>query len=553
MTMTTKDPLPPPIWTTGTTEVFKTGTWRAALPEHRRTPSPCGNACPVHGNIAVWIQHAKAQRYRDAWLSLMDNNPFPAVSGRICHHPCEAACNRGEFDEAINISRLERFVGDMAIQQGWTYPKNQESRKERVAIVGSGPSGLSAAFQLRRRGYGVTIFESQALLGGLMRHGIPEYRLPKAVLDSEVQRILDLGVDVRTGRKIDSAEEFQNLIDEFDAVYLAMGASRPKRLPTLDYAQSWVIDGAEYLARTNSGAVPRSGQRLIVIGGGSAALDVARTARRHGNQVQLLALEPEAVMPAQRDEVVDAKEEGIVLLDGAMLQSVSLGSDGLVLSCIKVAFSRGAAAGQFKIDPIAGSEFSVAADAVVSSIGQDPDLDALSGLVESNGSVIRVDGEQKTTHAKLFAGGDVASMARFVTQAIGFGKQAAGAIERALHPKTGDAGAKLAGEVGIEAINTYYYGHEPRSQENHVPATERVQNFHETALGLELGTALAETDRCFSCGNCIFCDNCFYYCPDMAVEKVEGGYRIKTDYCKGCGLCAKECPTGSILMREEQR
>lgn len=552
MKIETTPTLPPPIWTTGTTDAIKTGTWRAALPEHRDAPSPCKNACPVNGSIAVWIQHAKEGRYREAWLSLMDNNPFPSVAGRICHHPCETACNRNKFDEPVNICRLERVVGDMAIEAGWEFPKPGSSRNERVAVVGGGPSGLSAAFQLRRRGFAVTLFESQPALGGLMRYGIPEYRLPKHVLDAEINRILAMGVEVRCDAKIDSAEDYKRLSKEFDFVYLATGAGVPKRLPTLDYAQAWAMDGAEYLARTNSGEVPYRGKRVVVIGGGSAAMDAARSARRHDNTITILSLEPENMMPAQREEVVEAKEEAITLCDGAMLKSVTAEADGLTLNCIKVGFTPGSVAGQFKIEPLAGSEFALKADTVISSIGQDPDLKPLADLVACDGALVRVDAKQRTSDGKILAGGDVSSMARYVTQAIGFGKRAAAAIEAGLVSTPAEPDGSEP-EVGIETINTHYYAHEDRRQERHVAPAERVRNFDETTLGLEMQEALEETDRCFSCGNCIFCDNCFYYCPDMAVKKVEGGYEIRTDYCKGCGLCAKECPTGSIAMREEMR
>ncbi len=621
------DPIPP-IWTTGTTEVFKTGTWRAALPQHIRAPSPCRAACPVNGDIAEWIGRARARDFRGAWEILTRHNPFPAIAGRICHHPCEAACNRGGFDEPVAICKLERFVGDVAIEQGWAFEPPVVERAERVAVVGGGPSGLSAAFQLRRRGYRVTLFEAQPELGGLMRYGIPSYRLARSVLDAEIARIVALGVDVRCGEPLASHEEFERLRGEFDAVYLATGAQRTKRLPQLDYAQPWVIDGAEYLARSNAGAPPKLGQRIVVIGGGSAALDAARSARRAGHDVTILALESRAQLPAQGEEVVEAIEEGIALVDGAMLvgaahvhektisadapvsppfekggpggicplggaeevppaplyeggvqgatpyergvkarnadgaflaarqtrpESVAADEEAgaIALRCIRVRFAPGVQRGQFAIEPIAGSEFTLIADAIATSIGQDPELAPLRSL-EAQGALLKVDARQATSAERVYAGGDLTSMARFVTEAVGMGKRAALEIDRVLRAAPAEPPV-VAAAVPLAAINTYYYPQQPRAAEARMDAAQRLACSGEVQLGLDIEQALAETQRCFSCGTCIFCDNCVDLCPDLAVERNGAGYTVLADYCKGCGLCVRECPTGSMKMVEEVR
>lgn len=542
----------PTTWTTGTTEVFKTGTWRAALPQHIRAPSPCHAACPVEGDIAEWIGRARARDLRGAWEVLTRHNPFPAIAGRICHHPCEAACNRGGFDEPLAICRLERFVGDVAIGQGWAFEPPAVERAERIAVVGGGPSGLSAAFQLRRRGYRVTLFEARPALGGLMRYGIPSYRLARPVLDAEIERIVALGVDVRSSEPLATHEEFVRLRGDFDAVYLATGAQRTKRLPQLDYTQPWAIDGAEYLARSNAGAPPALGKRVVVIGGGSAALDAARSARRAGHEVTILALESRAQMPAQREEIVEALEEGIALVDGAMLGAVRANAEGLRLECQRVRFLPGATRGQFAVAPIAGSEFALAADAIVTSIGQDPELAALRPLLEVDGALLKVDARQATSAQRVYAGGDLTSMVRFVTEAVGMGKRAALEIDRALRAA---AAGVAAGEplVPLAAINTYYYAKQPRAAEARLDAAQRLARAAEVQLGLEMEQALAEAQRCFSCGTCIFCDNCVDYCPDLAVKRNGAGYTVLADYCKGCGLCVRECPTGSMKMVEEAR
>ncbi len=541
----------PTTWTTGTTEVFKTGTWRAALPRHIRAPSPCHAACPVGGDIAEWIGRARARDLRGAWEILTRHNPFPAIAGRICHHPCEAACNRGGFDEALAICKLERFVGDAAIEQGWAFEPPAVELEERIAVVGGGPSGLSAAFHLRRRGYRVTLIEARGALGGLMRYGIPSYRLARSVLDAEIERIVALGVDVRCGEPLATHEDLERLRGGFDAVYIATGAQRTKRLPQLDYAQPWVVDGADYLARGNAGAPPALGKRVVVIGGGSAAVDAARSARRAGHEVTILALESRAQLPAQREEVVEAIEEGIALVDGAMLRAVRHGDAGLQLDCIRVRFVLGAHRSQFTVEPIAGSEFSFAADAIITSIGQDPDLTPLAGL-DAHGALLKVDARGATSAERVYAGGDLASMARFVTEAIGMGKRAAIEIDRELRalPRQAQDAEPV---VALAAINTWYYPKQPRAPASRLDAEERLARGAEVQLGLDIEQALAETQRCFSCGTCIFCDNCVDCCPDLAVKRNGAGYTVLGDYCKGCGLCARECPTGSMKMVEEAR
>ena len=499
----------PPIWTTGSTEAVKTGTWRAALPHYIDAPSPCHQACPVNGDIAEWIGLARQRDFRAAWDVLTRHNPFPAVAGRVCHHPCETACNRSGFDSPLAICKLERTVGDLALEHGWAYTAPEVEQARHVAIVGGGPSGLSAAFQLRRRGFKVTIYEAQAELGGLMRYGIPAYRLAREVLDGEIAAIVALGVEVRCGHALATREDFDALCRTHDAVYVATGARRPKRLPQLPAGAAWWMDGAEYLARANVGAPPALGRRLVVIGGGSAALDAARSARRAGHEVTILALESTLQMPAQREEVAEALEEGVTLVAGAMLEAATPRADGgVALDCVRVRFEPGAERGKF-------------------------------------------------TLARVWAGGDVSSMARFVTEAIGMGKRAAIAIAKALQPDAETPAVAEHAVVGLGNIATYYYAKQPRATESHRPVGERLASGAEVQLGLEIEAALAETERCFSCGLCISCDNCLHYCPDLAIQRVDaadgGGYIVLADYCKGCGICVKECPTGSMTMLEETK
>lgn len=546
-----------PTWTTGSTEVFKTGTWRAALARHVQAPSPCHQACPVNGDIAEWIGLARAGDWRGAWQVLTRHNPFPAIAGRICHHPCETACNRGAWDEAVSICKLERAVGDHAIAAGWTFTPPAAERTGRIAVVGGGPAGLSAAFQLRRRGWQVSLYESSATLGGLMRHGIPAYRLARDVLDAEIARIVALGIDLRLGAPVDSPQALHSLRVTHDAVFIATGAARPKRLPQLVPDGVRVLDGAAYLAACSAGSAPALGARVVVIGGGSAAIDAARSARRAGHAVTLLALESRAQMPAQREELEEALEEGLAVADGAMLHSASAGDDGLRLDCVRVRFERGSTAANWRVEPIAGTEFTIDADAVLVSIGADADLGPFDGELAADGALLATGRHGATAADDVWAGGDVASSARFVTEAVGMGKRAALAIDRRLRADAGEpVGPPPADEgppVPLASIATWYYEHAARETAPTRPPDERLRDGAEVQLGLNDVQARAEAARCFSCGTCTSCDNCVTVCPDLAVAHGPGGYTVLLDYCKGCGLCVRECPTGSMVLEEDAR
>jgi NADPH-dependent glutamate synthase beta subunit-like oxidoreductase/Pyruvate/2-oxoacid:ferredoxin oxidoreductase delta subunit len=401
----------------------------------------------------------------------------------------------------------------------------------------------------------VTLFEARSELGGLMRHGIPPYRLARGVLDAEIARIVALGVEVRCGEPLASGGDFARLRATFDAIFIAVGAARVKRLPVLDGGLPGVMDGAAYLEASNAGQPPSLGRHVVVIGGGSAAIDAARSARRAGHDVTIVALERREQMPAQPEEIEEALEEGVALIDGAMVAAATATAPGLRLDCRRVRFEPGAAGRPFSVVPLADSGFTFAADAVLTSIGQDPDLTPFDGALPARGGLLAVDGRLATGSPGVWAGGDVASMARFVTEAVGMGKQAALDIHRQL---TGEAEV-TAGTTATEAvvplatIATWYYPKAPRAAAHVRLPSERHRAALEVQLGLEIEQALAEAERCFSCGTCIHCDNCVVYCPDLAVKRVDGGYAVLADYCKGCGLCVRECPTGSMKMVEERR
>lgn len=540
-----------PLWTHLNSENRLTGTWRSALPNYQDQPSPCLGACPVNGRIADWIKQIKDGNIYEAWVTLSDNNPFPAIAGRICHHPCETACNRRDLDETVGICSLERFAGDTALAEGWAFAAPATERAQSVGIIGGGPAGLSAAYQLRRHGFKVSLYETKDQLGGLMRYGIPSYRLARDILDGEIDRITAMGIDLHLGTEVIDRAALDALNKAHDAVFLATGASLPKRLPVLDYTQDCVIDSADFLAAPATEQKARIGPHVVVIGGGSAALDVARSARRLGSKVTVLSLEPQDRLPAQKTEVEEATEEGVTFLCGAMMQSVDATGHGATLGCMKVNFIPSKTGAAFSAEPVEGSAFDLAADTIIPAIGQDADLTRWQGLNDESSPVISTGTGWQTKTPGIFAGGDVASMNRFVTQAVGMGKEAAQTIAASLASDIAPPPPSALAEVGFDRINIAYQNDHARVPQDVTALDKRLESFDEVQKPLTAQDASTEAARCFSCGICISCDNCYFYCPDMAITKLDEGYDVKADYCKGCGLCVAECPTGSIHMQED--
>ena len=523
----------------------RTGSWRTARPVYLDRLPPCNHACPAGENIQGWLFHAESGDYEAAWRVLTDDNPMPAVMGRVCYHPCEGACNRGQLDQAVGINAVERFLGDEAIKRGWRFEPAPAASGKRVLVVGAGPSGLSAAYHLARQGHQVSIHEAGPFAGGMMRFGIPKYRLPRAVLDAEVQRILDLGVELRLNRKVSNILETMDS-GKFDAAFLAVGAHIAKRtfIPAGDSAR--ILDAVAVLRSMEGEEQPMLGRRVVVYGGGNTAIDVARTAKRLGaTEAIIVYRRTRDKMPAHDFEVEEALQEGVMV---KWLSTIKQASNGGTLTIEKMALDQ---SGQ----PVATGEFeTLEADSLVLALGQDVDLSLLEGVpgLLIDKGMVKVDTQMMTGYAGIFAGGDMVPSERTVTVAVGHGKKAARHINAWLRGETYQAAPKHE-LASFDKLNPWYYADAPKMVRPMLDLIRRQSTFDEVQGGLDESNALFEARRCLSCGNCFECDNCYGVCPDNAVIKLGPGqrFRFNLDYCKGCGICVAECPCGAITLIPE--
>ena len=533
----------------GSSRANKTGSWRTERPAYVNRMPPCNDACPAGENIQAWLYDAEGggAAYEHAWRQIMVDNPFPAVMGRVCYHPCETACNRAQLDDAVGINSVERFLGDEAIRQGWRVTIDAPPSGRSVLVVGAGPSGLAAAYHLARLGHAVTVKESSPLAGGMMRYGIPKYRLDRDVLDAEIQRIADLGVTFELGAAV---TELDALRGDYDAVFLAVGAQIGRRafLPAGSAAK--VVDAVSMMHDLEEGGRPMLGRRVAVYGGGNTALDAARTARRLGAAEAIVVYRrTKDRMPAHESELEEATAEGIVVKWLTTIKQVEAGS--LVVERMEL--------DEHGFPQPTGELEELAADSLVLALGQDTDLTFLDGVpdLELRDGVVVVDDQMRTGCAGVFAGGDMVPLERSVTAAIGHGKRAARAVDAWLSGAAPEPTTPRPAVATFDTLNPWYYADAPRSHRPLLDRARRESTFDEVVQGLHETTALFEARRCLSCGNCFDCDNCYGVCPDNAVLKTGDGaaahpYLIDLDYCKGCGICAHECPSGAIQMFPEQ-
>ncbi|MDO8931518.1 MAG: NAD(P)-binding protein, partial [Rhodocyclaceae bacterium] len=450
-----------------------TGSWRTYRPVYVDRLPPCNHACPAGENIQGWLFHAESGNYEKAWRALTENNPLPAIMGRVCYHPCESACNRQHVDESVGINSVERFLGDEAIRRGWKFAAPAPSTGKRVLVVGAGPAGLSAAYQLARLGHQVSIFEAGPAAGGMMRFGIPKYRLPRDVLDAEIARILDLGVELYPDTKVDDLERVM-ADGGFHACFLGVGAHIAKRayIPAGDANK--VLDAVAVLRGMEGEEAPLLGRRVVVYGGGNTAIDVARTAKRLGAEEAIIVYRrTREKMPAHDFEVEEALQEGVMMK---------------WLSTIKEAGEGGLTVEKMALDengfPQPTGEYeTIEADSLVLALGQDADLTLLEkvpGLAIDKG-IVRVDAAMMTGCPGVFAGGDMAGSERTVTVAVGHGKKAARAIDAWLR---GEAYAPLPKSelATIDRLNTWYYSDAPKTVRPVLDIIRR-QSTYEEVLG----------------------------------------------------------------------
>ncbi|MCX6640645.1 MAG: NAD(P)-binding protein [bacterium] len=544
----------------GRMTINKTASWRNAEPYYEEKAPPCNLNCPAGTDCVKFIHLVAEGKYEEGWKWILNTNPFPATCGRVCPHPCERDCNRGNLGGRLNVHMVERFLADVNFDK-IPPPEFLEAKKSQsVGVIGSGPAGLSCAYQLARRGYKVTVYEALPSSGGMMRIGIPDYRLPKDVLDREIGYILSFGVDLKLNCKVGQNVSFEELQKRHEAIFIGTGYHLSRQLGAEGQDLEEVIPGIEVLRKIALKEDVELGDRIIVVGGGNTAMDVARSVMRLGSKPRVVYRRSREEMPAIAEEIDDLIAEGIPIDFLTLPVKVHLSNNGSALKVefIRMELGEPDASGRRKPIPIAGSNFVIDADMVITAIGEQPDLRYLPSDVKSESWGILVDGYGRTNLPNVFSGGDTATGEGTVTHAVGHGRQAAIAIDSFLKnqppPECETISRSLEGRnshvVAWEEINTNYFTLVERLEPRGMPLPERVKNFEEIYSGLTEQQALEEAQRCFSCGTCPECDNCLIFCPDAAIARLPGGkYAINYEYCKGCGICVTECPRNAISIK----
>ncbi len=506
---------------------------------------PCNAGCPAGENIQAWLAHAQAGRHEQAWRQLVADNPLPAIHGRVCYHPCETACNRASLDSSVSIHAVERFLGDLALERGWQFDRPPRGGGRRVLVIGAGPSGLSAAYHLARLGHHVEIRDAGDQPGGMMRYGIPAYRLPRDILDCEIARIEALGVTITCDHRVTDLDA-ERREGGFDAVFVAVGAHLSKHIDIPARDAGRILDAVSFLRSVASGERPVIGRRVAVYGGGNTAMDAARTARRLGADDALIVYRrTRAQMPAHEEEAADAEREGvrinwlrtITAFDGPELtvEAMELDSSGFP-------------------HPTGRLE-TLAADTVILALGQDTDtgfLRKVPGVEFAKDGTVGVSPAMMTGCPGVFAGGDMVPAERTVTVGVGHGKKAAGNIDAWLRggAQSGRSGQAKHDVVAFKDLNLWYFGDAARREQPQAAPERRIADFAEVQGGLSGEQAVYEAQRCLSCGNCFECDGCLGACPEDAVIKLGPGHRYRFDYdrCTGCAACYEQCPVHAIEM-----
>jgi NADPH-dependent glutamate synthase beta subunit-like oxidoreductase len=507
---------------------------------------PCNAGCPAGENIQAWLASVEAGNHEQAWRQLVTDNPMPAIHGRVCYHPCETVCNRAELDSAVSIHSVERFLGDLALEKGWTLDRPSRRSHKRVLVIGAGPSGLSAAYHLTRLGHEVEIRDASSESGGMMRYGIPAYRLPRTVLAAELERIAALGVRITCGHRVINLDD-ERREGNFDAVFVAVGAHLSKHvdIPARDAGR--LVDALSFLRSVASGAPPAIGRRVAVYGGGNTAMDAARTARRLGaDEAVIIYRRTRAQMPAHEGEADEAEREGVKINWLRTITEVT--GPEITVEAMELD-------GQGFPQPTGRFE-NLAADTVILAVGQDADtgfLRSIPGVEFTQDGTVVVSASMMTGCPGLFAGGDMVPAERTVTVGVGHGKKAARNIDAWLRGAESAVPAKHE-LASFDQLHLWYFGDAAQRRQPELPPEERIGTFAEVAGGLTAEAASYESARCLSCGNCFECDGCLGACPEDAVIKLGLGNRYRFDYdrCTGCGVCFEQCPVHAIEMVAEE-
>ncbi len=510
-----------------------TGSWRYLRPEMTEKLAPCRRQCPAGTDIPRVLRLVSENRIPEAWRVILETNPLPAICGRVCYAPCESECTRAQLDEGLSVQSIERLIGEQALSFEPFDPPDR--RDERVAIVGSGPAGLTCAFFLAASGLGVSVYEAENVLGGMLRVGIPAYRLPRAILEGEIERISRMGVKFVAGSRIGQDRDLETLRREADAVFVATGAHRSRRIPIPFESDPRIMSGLTFLRRINLGETWAIGRRVVVIGGGNTALDVARAALRLDAAVTVYYRRGRDQMPAHPSEIDEAKAEGVAFKFLQSPVSARAGSSAVEVEFISMELGPLDESGRARPVPVPGSNHVVDTDGLIVAVGEQPDLDFYSPA------------------PGVILGGDAASGSGTVVDAVAAGRQAAVEILDYLGLDGFDLGKRRRPEVGFvkEGLEFAYFPTAPRVHPRVLPVRSRLAGFAEVIATISQESAIGEAARCISCGVCNSCGQCWLFCPDGAVHPVEGGYAIDLDYCKGCGICAAECPRDVIRLVEE--
>ena len=537
-------------------DLFPTGNWRAIRPVYRDKMPPCNNACGTNEKIQGYLDLVKRGKYLDAYALIKEDMPFPSITGRVCYHPCEQACNRGQYDEAISIRAVERFLGDLGLALPRDVVHAGPSNGKKVAVVGSGPAGHSAAYQLARLGYAVTIFEKSPKPGGLNRGGIPDWVLPQDILDREIDRLRELGVTIKTNVEVGKDVSWDDLQRGYDACVLAVGLTEPNRVRAEGEDKKGVVYGLPFLRDIGMGTSQVTlGARVAVIGGGNTAIDCAREAFRQGAlEVTMITVEANPKeMPCVPEDLHDMVEEGVELLHGRAMTAV-LGNGRLeALELRPARFSGAINASPIAIDRDAKAERFVA-DTVIVAVGQRAALGWLPAEFKTERNTIKIDEFGRIGETNFFAAGDVVQLGTgqplMVVNAVGDGKRVAFTLDKVLRGQPLRLRtAPIDVIVDLNRMNMTYFPRFPRVKQDMLAPASRRLTQDEVILAFTEEQAVEEANRCFSCGTCNACDNCYLVCPEPCIIRLDrsnGLYKILVDYCKGCRVCIEECPTGCL-------